>query len=65
MDKIKKQLELGRTISQYPTGNSYGYSEYYRWDDTKEVVNSKSVWALKRKGLIPMELPISNQIIKY
>tara|TARA_R110002153_G_scaffold7929_4_gene34994 strand:+ start:3078 stop:3275 length:198 start_codon:yes stop_codon:yes gene_type:complete len=65
MEKIKLQLQKGRTISQYPTGNSYGYGEYYRWDDTKEVVNSKSVWGLKKKGFLPMELPISNLIIKY
>tara|TARA_R110002126_G_scaffold31012_2_gene100485 strand:- start:218 stop:409 length:192 start_codon:yes stop_codon:yes gene_type:complete len=63
MDKIKKQLELGRTISQYPTGNSYGYGEYYRWDDTKEVVNSKSICALKRRE-VEINIPIVSEIIK-
>jgi|TARA_R110001592_G_scaffold42314_1_gene137425 hypothetical protein len=62
MEKIKKGLELGRTISQYPTGRS-GYSEYFRWDDTLEVVNCKSVWALRRKGY-EVKINISNKIVK-
>ena len=33
MKKIQEQLEKGRTISQYPTGNVYGYGEYYRWEN--------------------------------
>jgi HEPN domain-containing protein len=65
MKKILEELKKGRTISQYPTGNVYGYGEYYRWDDTKEVVRSKSVWALKNRGLLPKILPVSSQIIKY
>ena len=65
MEKIKKGLESGRTISQYPTGNIYGYGEYYRWDDTKEVVNSKSIVALKKRGILPQCLKVSSQIIKY
>jgi hypothetical protein len=62
MKKIQEQLEKGRTISQYPTGHA-GYSEYFRWDDTKEVVNCKSIWALKRRG-VEINIPISSEIIK-
>tara|TARA_R110002020_G_scaffold240290_2_gene453031 strand:+ start:3743 stop:3940 length:198 start_codon:yes stop_codon:yes gene_type:complete len=65
MKKIQEQLDKGRTISQYPTGNVYGYGEYYRWDDTKEVVNMKSIVALKKRGILPQCLPVSSQIIKY
>jgi|TARA_R110002051_G_scaffold6097_1_gene29925 HEPN domain-containing protein len=65
MKKIQEELEKGRTISQYPTGNVYGYGEYYRWDDTKEVVRSKSVVALKKRGVLPKVLKVSSQIIKY
>ena len=64
MEKILEGLEKGRTISLYPTGNIYGYSEYYRWDDTKKVVNSRSLWALRNKG-IKIDVDIKNQIIKY
>mgnify|MGYP003655824138 FL=1 len=63
MQKIKEQLEKGRTISQYPTGRN-GYSEYFRWDDTLEVVNCKSVWALRRKGF-EIKINISDKIVKY
>tara|TARA_R100000742_G_C4276812_1_gene98148 strand:+ start:1310 stop:1501 length:192 start_codon:yes stop_codon:yes gene_type:complete len=63
MKKIQEGLNLGRTISQYPTGNSYGYSSYFRWDDTKEVVNSKSVLALKRRGL-EINIPIVSEIVR-
>jgi hypothetical protein len=63
MKNIQIELLKGRTISQYPTGDNYGYSSYYRWDDTKEVVNSKSIIALNRKNIL-LNLPISNTIIK-
>jgi len=65
MIKILEELKKGRTISVYKTGNTYGYDDYYRWDDSKIVVNSKSIQALKRKKLLPSQLKISNQIIKY
>ena len=68
MEKIKKGLELGRTISQYSKNTSaysekYGYSWMFRWDDTLEVVNCKSVWALKRKGY-EVKINISDKIVK-
>jgi len=63
MEKIKKGLESGRTISQYPTGQ-YGYTEYFRWDDTLEVVNCRSVAALRRKGY-EVKINISDKIVKY
>jgi hypothetical protein len=62
MEKIKKGLENGRTISQYPTGLT-GYTEYFRWDDTLEVVNCKSVWALRRKGY-EVIINISDKIVR-
>lgn len=65
MKKILEELKKGRTISQYPTGNVYGYGEYYRWDDSKQVVNMKSIVALKKRGILPEVLKVSSQIIKY
>lgn len=62
MEKIKEEILKGRTISQYPTGK-IGYNSYFRWDDNFEVVNSKSVWALKRKGF-EITIKISDKIIK-
>jgi hypothetical protein len=63
MEKIKKGLENGRTISQYPTGRIRTSTAYFRWDDTLEVVNCKSVWALKRKGY-EVIINISDKIVK-
>ena len=63
MEKIRKELELGRTISQYPTGDTYGYDSMLRWDDTKQVVNSRSVFALQNKGY-KINIPIKTQVIK-
>tara|TARA_R110000824_G_scaffold382522_1_gene575732 strand:+ start:303 stop:497 length:195 start_codon:yes stop_codon:yes gene_type:complete len=63
MEKIKEGILKGRTISQYPTGQ-YGYTEYFRWDDTLEVVNCKSVWALRKKGF-EVPIKISDKIVKY
>ena len=65
MKKIKEQLEKGRTITQYTTAlvSSPRYNYYFRWDDTKEVVNCKSIWALKRRG-VEINIPIVSEIIK-
>ena len=64
MKKILEELKKGRTISQYPTGNVYGYGEYFRWDDTKVVVNCRSVWALRKKG-VEIKIEVKDQVIKY
>ena len=63
MNKILIELAKGRTISQYPT-QLKGYTEYLRWDDTLEVVNCKSIVALKRKGY-KIDITISDKIVKY
>ena len=65
MLEILKQLEKGRTISQYPTHQFTHprYSAMYRWDDSKEVVNCKSICALKRRG-VEINIPIVSEIIK-
>jgi|TARA_R110000796_G_scaffold65936_9_gene152115 hypothetical protein len=65
MKKIQEQLEKGRTISQYPTAQVTNprYNYYFRWDDSKLVVNCKSIWALKRRG-VEINIPIVSEIIK-
>ena len=65
MEKIQEQLEKGRTISQYPTRQwpHPRYNAMYRWDDSKEVVNLKSICALKRRG-VEINIPIVSEIIK-
>lgn len=60
--ELYKELAKGRTIGQYPTGQ-YGITEMLRFDDTKEVINCKTVMALKDKGL-DIKIVIKEQIIK-
>ena len=63
MKNLLKQLELGRTFSQYPTDKHL--DSRYRYDDTKEVINAKSVSALIRKGHLSWDdIVIKNEIIK-
>ena len=61
MKKIQEELEKGRTFSQYNniSGLNKMSNSRYMWDDNKEVINSKSVIALKRKGVIN-EISIKN-----
>ena len=48
--EIVNKLESGCTISEYRTGNEFGYSSYTRWDDNLEVIPCKTIQALRRKG---------------
>lgn len=59
---ILDRLAKGKTISQYPTGSTYGYSSMLRWDDSKEVVNCKTVLALQNKGVV-INIDIKNEVI--
>jgi hypothetical protein len=60
--ELRNELAKGRTIGQYPTGQ-YGITEMLRFDDTKEVINCKTVMALRDKGL-DIKIVIKEQIIK-
>ena len=66
MEKILEGLKKGRTIGQYDTHGHTHYRNqwYFRWNDNLEVVNAKSLWALKRKGI---DVPVSQEtkIVKY
>lgn len=66
MDKILEGLKNGRTIGQYNTHGETNYRNqwYFRWNDNLEVVNCKSLWALRRKGT---DVAVSQQseIVKY
>ena len=44
MKTLLEGLKNGRTFSQYNSENRY------MWDDTKEVINTKSIQAAVRKG---------------
>lgn len=58
------ELLKGRTFSQYPTGDVKGYDSYYRWDDNKEVIPSRTVIALVNKEIISIEdIKISSEVI--
>jgi len=57
---IVKGLEEGRRISQYPTGKHF--DAMLRWDDTKEVVNVKTVMSLKRKGF-ELNIEIKEEVV--
>lgn len=50
MKNLIEQLAKGKTFSQY--GFAGDKNCFYRWDDTLEIINTKSVVALRRKGLI-------------
>ena len=41
--ELKSQLDKGRTFSQYNLG---AFDNMLRWDDNKEVINSKTAIAL-------------------
>lgn len=64
-EAIKLELDRGRTIAQYDTGNRYGYDSYFRWTDTLEVVPSKTIVSMRRKG-IEIDAPlVKGVIVKY
>jgi len=64
MKNLLEGLQNGRKFSQYPTGNK-NITSMYRWDDTKEVINCKSVQALVRKKLYSFDdVVISSEIVK-
>jgi len=63
MNNLLKGLENKRTFSQYPTGKK-NITSMYRWDDTKEVINCKSVVALVKKGILKFsDISIKEQIV--
>ena len=66
MKKILAGLEQGRTIGQYDTHSrdNYRWQWDFRWNDTLEVVNAKSIYALRRKGG-EIDITISDKIVKY
>lgn len=65
MKNLLIELNKGRTFSQYPTSKG-NIDSYYRFDDTKEVINCKSVLALIRRGILSWDdIIISNEIINY
>ena len=65
MKKLEIELKKGRTFSQYPTSKRNTES-YYRFDDTKEKINCKSVIALIKRNILSFEdIIISNEKINY
>jgi len=68
--KIVNRLAKGDKIGLYPTGDHFGYGEYYRFESDKQVVPSKTFKAMRDKKLITEEHLlksgyIMNEIIKY
>lgn len=61
--EVKDLLDKGKTFSQYPTGDNYGYNSMLRWDHNLEVINSKTIVAMQRKGLVG-DWEIKTQIVK-
>ena len=62
MKKLQSELKKGRTFSQYNniSGLNKMSNSRFMWDDTKEVINAKSVIALKRAGLLEGIISIKN-----
>jgi hypothetical protein len=62
MKNLQSELKKGRTFSQYNNiaGLNKMSNSRFMWDDTKEVINSKSVIALKRAGLLEEKISIKN-----
>jgi len=63
--EVKNRLDSGDTISLYSTGDTMGYGEYYRWDSDLEVVPSKTVASMKRKGVQITAKMVEGVIVKY